>query len=123
MCISPVYSPSSPVVFFVSAVFEGTLFAFTLYHAVRDFRNGVLSDHPNVRFLAVLYRDGFYYFAAVVAVQGWSSLEVSTYITFLSFLPFEICPSYFLPTVCHVAYERHVHGCLLHMGGDDSDEQ
>jgi hypothetical protein len=58
---------------------EGVLFAFTLYRAILDYRRGVVTGYPNSRFLFILYRDGFYYFAAVGAVNVWNALQVSNY--------------------------------------------
>jgi hypothetical protein len=78
--VSPIYSPSSPVIFAVPAIFECTLFAFTVYRALLDYRNGVIAGHANTQLLFVLYRDGFYYFAALGAVHGWNTFQVSTYI-------------------------------------------
>jgi hypothetical protein len=75
--MSTVNSPSEPKIFLAAGLFEGIVFAFTLYRAILDYRNGVVTGHPNSKFLFILYRDGFYYFAAVSAAQGWNALEVS----------------------------------------------
>jgi hypothetical protein len=55
------------------AIYEFVLFGLTTYRAFEDLRNR-MSAGPLV---ATLYRDGFYYFAAVFAVHLWNSLSVS----------------------------------------------
>ncbi|PVF92165.1 hypothetical protein CPB86DRAFT_717942 [Serendipita vermifera] len=74
LCASSVRSPTAPVIFIGPATYEFILFVLTLYRAVQDRRNRVTTGP----FLATLYRDGFYYFAAVFAVHLWNSLAYLT---------------------------------------------
>jgi hypothetical protein len=88
------------------------LFAFTLYHAILDYRNGMIIGNPNSPLLFILYRDGFYYFAALSVFHSWNALQVSTYnSTRCSFL--EMRQSHCLPIVSLGAEERVVNGRLL----------
>lgn len=77
LCASSAQSPTASVIFVGPAVFECILFALTLYRAIQDIRDRVLTTNPNTPFLAILYRDGLYYFAAIFAVHIWNSLAVS----------------------------------------------
>jgi hypothetical protein len=85
LCASKAHIRTTPAIFITPAVCEFILFAFTVYRAIGDVRNKVLTPNMKTPVLVVLYRDGFYYFGAVFAVHLWNSLAVSPYVLTLSF--------------------------------------
>ncbi|KAG8838461.1 hypothetical protein FRC18_004421 [Serendipita sp. 400] len=74
LCASSEYSPTGAIIFISPASYEFILFSLTLYRAIRDVRNKLVPTRANASFLFTIYRDGFYYFAAVFAVHFWNSL-------------------------------------------------
>ncbi|KAG8815211.1 hypothetical protein FRC17_000831 [Serendipita sp. 399] len=83
---SPVYhacvtdTPLSLVagVFLGPALFESTLFLLTLSRAILYTRQMRVLSNFQTPFLTTLYRDGFYYFLAVVAVHLWNVIAYWT---------------------------------------------
>lgn len=78
LCISRAHTPAASIIFISPAVYECILLLLTAYRAIQDVRNRVLGTNQSTPFLAILYRDGFYYFAAVFAVHSWNSLAYLT---------------------------------------------
>ncbi|KAG8790536.1 hypothetical protein FRC16_000830 [Serendipita sp. 398] len=74
LCATSEYSPTGAIIFISPASYEFILFSLTLYRAIRDVRNKLVHTRANASFLFTIYRDGFYYFAAVFAVHFWNSL-------------------------------------------------
>lgn len=79
LCATNASAPLSSAIFVIPAVFELGLFVLTLWRAVQDVRNQISDSifSPSSPLLVVLYRDGFYYFAAVFAVYTWIAMAVS----------------------------------------------
>ncbi|KAG8830964.1 hypothetical protein FRC17_003993 [Serendipita sp. 399] len=74
ICAASETSPTGAVIFISPALYEFILFSLTLYRAIQDVRHKLFPTGTNAPFLFTIYRDGFYYFAAVFAVHFWNSM-------------------------------------------------
>ncbi|KAG8822108.1 hypothetical protein FRC17_009651, partial [Serendipita sp. 399] len=82
LCASNASPPLSSYIFLVPAIFEMSLFGMTLYRAIDDVKNRMVTlgnnSSPSSPLLVVLYRDGFYYFATVFGVYLWIAVAYLT---------------------------------------------
>lgn len=79
LCATSATAPLSSAIFVTPAIFELGLFVMTLIRAIQDVKLKIADGlfTPASPLLAVLYRDGFYYFASVFAVYVWIAMAVS----------------------------------------------
>jgi hypothetical protein len=79
LCATTATAPFSSAIFVTPAIFELGLFALTLIRAISDVKLKIADNlfSPASPLLGVLYRDGFYYFAAAFAVYVWIAMAVS----------------------------------------------